>query len=149
MLMTLVFPDSLSNTFPRNAPLPNEVFANENDSVQLLPTTGNPLHPISQDTTLAFSVPRDEASVFLARIQELPVQAHSKNFGGNEADISAEPTRWIMKAANDNGHPVKSSFGVSASNAWVGFVDLVKVGPLQGLKAVELTPCRTQSLSIS
>ena len=127
MLLTLVFPDSLSNTPPRTAPLANEVFASENNSVRLLPTTGNPLHPISRDTALAFSVPLDDAPEFLAGIQELPSRGGLETDRTAEDGTSSEPMRWIMKAANTRGHAAKSSLGLSARSTWIGFVDLIKV----------------------
>ena len=129
-LITLVFPDSLATSSPRDAPV-DDVFAKGDGSVQLLPSTGNPLHSISQDTALAFSSPYDEASTFLARIQELPIQQNSKQPVDNGADIPRESTRWIMKAASDHERLVKPTIRSFARKAWIGFVDIVKVRTLQ------------------
>ena len=127
MLMTLVFPDSLSNTFPRNAPVAREVSIPSNSSVKTLPTTWNPLSPISQDTALAFAVPYDEAPGFLASIQELPNIAAAQEIGGKEAGDTPEDRRsWVMRAAK-NGHPSRGTLRHSAASAWIGFVDLIKV----------------------
>ena len=127
MLMTLVFPDSLSNTFPRNAPLEREISIPSNSSVKTLPTTWNPLSPISQDTALAFAVPYDEAPGFLASIQELPNIAAAQEIDATDARDSPEGSRsWVMKAAK-NGHPSRGTLRLSAANAWIGFVDLIKV----------------------
>ena len=127
MLMTLVFPDSLSNTFPRNAPVAGEISIPSNSSVKTLPTTWNPLSPISQDTALAFAVPSDEAPGFLASIQELPNIAATQETSGEDAgDTPVDRRSWVMKAAK-NGHPSRGTLRHSAASAWVGFVDLVKV----------------------
>ena len=127
MLMTLVFPDSLSNTFPRNAPVAREVSIPSNSSVKTLPTTWNPLSPISQDTALAFAVPYDEAPEFLASIQELPNIAATLEIGGKEdGDTPKDRRSWVMKAAK-NGHPSRGTLRHSAASAWIGFVDLIKV----------------------
>ena len=127
MLMTLVFPDSLSNTFPRNAPVAREVSIPSNSSVKTLPTTWNPLSPISQDTALAFAVPYDEAPGFLVSIQELPNIAAAQEIGGKDAGETPKDRRsWVMKAAK-NGHPSRGTLRHSAASAWIGFVDLIKV----------------------
>ena len=150
MLMTLVFPDSLSNTFPRNAPVAREVSIPSNSSVKALPTTWNPLSPISQDTALAFAVPYDEAPRFLASIQELPNKATAQESGGEDAGgIPDDRRSWIMKAAK-NGHPSRSTLRHSAASAWVGFVDLIKVsrGILFPLR-IMLRRRRTRSRSTS
>lgn len=127
MLMTLVFPDSLSNTFPRNAPVAREVSIPSNSSVKSLPTTWNPLSPISQDTALAFAVPYDEAPRFLASIQELPNIAAGQESDDKDAGGMLDGRRsWVMKAAR-NGHPSRGTLRHSTASAWVGFVDLIKV----------------------
>ena len=125
--MTLVFPDSLSNTFPRNTPVAREVSIPSNSSVKTLPTTWNPLSPISQDTALAFAVPYDEAPQFLASVQELPnIAAAQDSSGKDNGDMPDNRRSWVMKAAK-NGHPSRGTLRHSAASAWVGFVDLIKV----------------------
>ena len=128
MVVTLVFPDSLSNTFPRTAPLAHEVSIPDNSSVKSLPPTWNPLSPISQDTTLAFAVPSNEASDFLASIQELPnlPAAEEAQEVHNEGGMP-EPKSWVMKAVKNGGRPAQGTMRRSAANFWTGFVDLVKV----------------------
>ena len=150
MLMTLVFPDSLSNTFPRNAPVAQEVSIPSNSSVKTLPTTWNPLSPISQDTALAFAVPYDEAHRFLASIQELPNKAAPQESGSeNAGDIPADRRSWVMKAAK-NGHPSRGTLRHSATSAWVGFVDLIKVSwKILFATQVVLRRRRTRSRSTS
>lgn len=125
--MTLVFPDSLSNTFPRTAPLAEEVFRPDNTSAEVLPSTWNPLSPISQDTALAFSVPFSEASDFLSSIQELPNKAALTGDIKVEDQVSQAANSWIMKAAKSERRHARGSLSDSASNAWTGFVDLLKV----------------------
>ncbi len=125
--MTLVFPDSLSNTSPRTAPLPQEVLVSDNGSVQSIPSTGNALYPISKDTALAFSVPYDEASNFLATIQQLPNKQSANTDAEDETVLMPESKYWIMTAAKNNGSPGHTTLRDSAGSAWTGFVDLIKV----------------------
>ena len=128
MVMTLVFPDSLSNTFPRTAPLAHEVSIPDNSSVESLPPTWNPLSPVSQDTTLAFAVPFNEASDFLASVQELPnIAISDKTQGDRNEGVTPEPKSWVMKAAKNSGHATRRTMHRSAANFWTGFVDLIKV----------------------
>ena len=128
MIMTLVFPDSLSNSSPRTAPLADQIYIPANSSVRNLPTTWNPLSPISQDTTLAFAVPSSEASDFLASVQEI---SHRPDLQGEEeaSDAGAVqgPNAWVVKAAKNGRHPAQATMGVSAADTWTSFVDLIKV----------------------
>lgn len=128
MVMTLVFPDSLSNTSPRTAPSAMDVAIPPNSSVKILPPTWNPLSLISQDTTLAFAVSADEASDFLDSIQELPNKKAlpEENAGVNDG-ASAESNKWAVKAARNGGNPAQATMRLSATNTWTGFVDLIKV----------------------
>lgn len=127
MVMTLVFPDSLSNSSPRTAPLADQVSIPANSSVSTLPTTWNPLSPISQDTTLAFAVPANEASDFLATVQEIP---HRPELQGEEGAYDGGPTQkpnaWVVKAAKMGRQSAQATIGVSAANTWTSFVDLIK-----------------------
>lgn len=125
--MTLVFPDSLSNTYPKKAPSAQDVYVNENGKAQSIPSTGNPLSPISQDTALAFSVPYDEAPGFLTDIQELPNAERLIMPSVPNKTAGQALKGWVMKAARNNGRPTRTSFRTSARNAWTGFVDLLKV----------------------
>ena len=101
----------------------------DEDSVRPLPSTGNPLHPFSQDSTLAFAVPYDKAPGFLANIEEIAPQGRR---GGDDDGSGASPdafatSRWVMKAAQKDTSSSKRPVGVLARNAWIGFVDLIKV----------------------
>lgn len=126
MVMTLVFPDSLSRTSPRTAPSTKDVSLPTNVSITELPPTWNPLSPISQDTTLAFAVPSHEAAIFLDSIQELPNndEEPSEHY---EYESSQESRRWVLKASKSGGDPAKGTLRLSAMNTWTGFVDLIKV----------------------
>ena len=120
-LMTLVFPKSLSNNSPQTAPLANAVPVPDNTSARSLPSTSNPFSPISQDTTLAFSVPFDEASAFLDGIHEIPEYtglSQVQHDGGR---------KWVFKAARSGGNGSQNTLRNWATNAWTGFVDLLKV----------------------
>jgi hydroxymethylglutaryl-CoA reductase (NADPH) len=127
-LLTFVFPDSLSTNSPQTAPLARNVPLPQNLSIQALPSTSNPLSPISQDSALAFSVPYRQAPEFLSSAQKIP-NAASMPTGGETSDgVETEPIEekmWIMKAARaHNG--ARRSVSQWASNAWTEFVDLLK-----------------------
>lgn len=119
-LLTFVFPDSLAANSPQTAPLADTVPLPQNLSVTLLPTTSNPLAPISQDSALAFSVPYDQAPEFLAAAQELPNAAGSTD----DNDTVKEKKLWIMKAAKVD--ETQSGLRHWAANAWTEFIDLLK-----------------------
>ncbi|TVY62919.1 3-hydroxy-3-methylglutaryl-coenzyme A reductase [Lachnellula suecica] len=127
-LLTFVFPDSLAANSPQTAPLPNAVPAPQNLTVTPLPSTSNPLAPISQDSALAYSVPYSQAAEFLTGAHELPnaiTTFHDdKARNGLEAEHLEEQKMWLMKAAKvrESSSSVKSW----AVNAWTEFVDLIK-----------------------
>ena len=127
-LITFVFPDSLAANSPQTAPLVDAIPLPQNLSVTPLPTTSNPLAPISQDSSLAFSVPYIQAPEFLSKAQELPNVAKSTSddhpLDGSEIEAAKERKMWIMKAAkaDDSLHSLRKW----ATNAWTEFVDLVK-----------------------
>lgn len=124
-LLTFVFPDSLSNSSPQTAPPVDAVPIPSNSSVQVLPSTSNPLSAISQDTTLVFAVPFSEAPDFLAAVQEIP---NPGSQGKDEsAGVAYEDKKWITKAGKGHGHGIDGSFRGWATNAWTEFLDLVKV----------------------
>jgi hydroxymethylglutaryl-CoA reductase (NADPH) len=127
-LLTFVFPDSLAANSPQNAPLAETVPLPLNLSVTALPSTSNPLAPISQDSALAFGVPYSQAPEFLARAQELPNAATTPSDPNAQHDLEAETTKeqkkWIMKAAKAD--KTRGSVKHWAMNAWTEFVDLLK-----------------------
>ena len=122
--MTFVFPDSSSDHAPKTAPLADAIPIPANSSARPLPSTLNPLSAISQDTTVAFSVPFDEASSFLDAVQEIPDIAGA--FTGGDSD-NIQKRSWVIKSARSNGDGSKNSLRSWASNAWTSFVDLLKV----------------------
>lgn len=118
-LLTLVFPNSLSIKSPQTAPLVDAVPVPSNLSVEALPPTSNPFSPISQDTTLAFSVKWDEAPSFLDSLQNIPEHAESTQDRNGRV--------WVMKANRHNGNISQNALKSWATNAWTEFVDLLKV----------------------
>ncbi len=124
-LMTFVFPDSLPNVYPRTAPLADEVPLPSNTTAHSLPTTLNPLSPISQDTTLAFSVPFDEAADFLDTANELPNGAIFRKEHNEENTHNRKS--WVIKATKKDRQVSPSTLRSWASNAWTGLLDLLKV----------------------
>ncbi|KAL8700203.1 MAG: hypothetical protein Q9201_005572 [Fulgogasparrea decipioides] len=123
-LVTLVFPKSLSNIYPRTAPLADKVPLPHNTSAKALPPTSNPLHPISQDSTLSYFMPHDEMRDFLSAVQELP---NEPLYNKRHTDESMnQPKAWIMKAARTNGNTSQKLLSHWISNAWTNFLDLIK-----------------------
>ncbi|KZF24420.1 hmg-CoA reductase [Xylona heveae TC161] len=122
---TLVFPGSLSARSAQTAPLAHEVHLPNNSSAKLLPTTLNPLSPLSQDSTLAFFMPYDEASAFLSAVQEIPDPASGLS-ETREQDPATEEKRWIMRAARGDANAPQWTLRRRVSNAWNEFVDLLK-----------------------
>lgn len=119
-LLTFVFPGSLATGSPETAPIADAIPRADNLSITALPSTLNPLAPISQDSTLAFSVPYSQAPEFLAQAQELPNGADKLARDG----LEEEHKMWIMRAAKAGGslHSVRHW----ASNAGIEFLDLIK-----------------------
>ncbi|KAI4286386.1 MAG: hypothetical protein L6R35_004362 [Caloplaca aegaea] len=119
-IVTLIFPNSLSNVYPRTAPLADEVPLPNNASAQTLPPTSNPLHPISQDSSLSYSMPFSETHDFLSAVQQIP------NRPFVEDDEDEPPKAWVMKATKSNGNTSQKSLSTRLSNAWSSFLDLIK-----------------------
>ena len=126
-LITLVFPYSLSNVYPRTAPRPDQIPLPYNSSAQFLPTTPNALSSFSQDTSLAVAVPFNEASIFLGGIKEIPNEASR---GGDAVELDPHSVlSWAMEAAKKTGEDPRPVPNWTI-NAWTKFVDLIKVNPL-------------------
>lgn len=124
VLVTLVFPDSLSNVYPRNAPQPDKIPMPYNSSAQFLPNTPNALSSFSHDTSLAVAVPFSEASTFLAGIKEIPnEETLSEDAEGLDPHLTMS---WVMEAAEKAGEDTML-LASWASSAWTKFVDLIKV----------------------
>ena len=123
-VLTLVFPHSRSKKFPRNAPLAKNVPIPDEIAAHLLPSTLNLLHPISQDTNLAFSVPFEEATAFLREVQELPTGLETLDNQGNDVH---QPKFWVVKTVGAGSRTPQNTILSWSSNAWMGFVDLIKV----------------------
>ena len=128
-IMTLVFPDSLSNASPRRAPSIGEIALFPNSSVQQLPSTWNPLSPLSQDTSLAFAVPSGEAAEFLRSIQEIPTKewTHPGFYDGVSAP---KPEIWVIRSGDIDGKAEQRSTRDYVRHRWIAFVDLVKASGL-------------------
>lgn len=118
-LLTLVFPDTLSTSSPSNAPRSHAVPTPKNLSITPLPSTDNPLTAYSQDSILVYSLPYREAPEFVAAIQEIPNEDAEETVTRH----GREKKMWIMKAAKVN---TRSTIIQWASNAWTGFLDLLK-----------------------
>ncbi|KAL8695091.1 MAG: hypothetical protein Q9218_000369 [Villophora microphyllina] len=123
-LVTLVFPKSLSNIYPRTAPLANDLVLPNDTSAQSLPRTSNALHPISQDSTLSYSMPFGEVLDFLGAVQEIPNES-TANRDYNEWSTN-HPRAWVMKAAKSDGDNSQRPLSNRVSRAWTGLLDLIK-----------------------
>ena len=112
--MTLVFPNSLSSSSAQTAPTVDTIPIHF--TAQSLPSTSNPFSPLSQDTTLAYSVPWQHASTFLAGLGEIAGQDEEN------------PTNrvWVAKASRYTSNGSQRSFQNWIENAWTEFVDLLK-----------------------
>ena len=117
-LLTFVFPDSRSGESPANAPAPAAIPAPQNLSISPLPSTDNSLTAYSQDSSLVFGVPYDQAAEFLVAAQEISNGEEQQD----EAD-GRETKMWIMKAARVN---TRNTIIQWAKNAWGEFIDLLK-----------------------
>ena len=71
---------------------------------------------------MAFSVRWDEVSAFLDGLQEIP---EYKELGGRHGGRI-----WVMKANRSSGNASQSALRNWATNAWIEFVDLLKVRAL-------------------
>jgi hydroxymethylglutaryl-CoA reductase (NADPH) len=117
-LTTFIFPDSFSS-YSQLAPLAEAVPIPANLSAKRIPSTPNLLSAISQDSSLSFSLPYEEASDFLKGVQEIP--------GRSKSDNGDEDKMWIMKAARSNGHGSRRTYSVWLTDGWTSLVDLIKV----------------------
>lgn len=118
--MTLVFPASSAIN---SAPSQNVVPANV--SVKLLPSSSSSFSTMSQDTSLAYSVPYAEAADFLMAMQEMSAPADASESHGSEEEGTREEKKWIMKAAKSASTPGGVRNWLRES--WTSFVDLLKV----------------------
>ncbi|MCJ1309455.1 3-hydroxy-3-methylglutaryl-coenzyme A (HMG-CoA) reductase isozyme [Agyrium rufum] len=119
-LVTLVFPKSLHSDSPQTAPLPNALPIPTNTSADSIPSTSNPFSPFSQDKTLAFSMPFDQAQYFLNNLQEIPEQADAKS------DESRAGRTWVAKPLQSGSNGSRSNLRSWANNSWTKLVDLLK-----------------------
>ena len=118
-LITLTFPD---NSAPSQASVPSNV------SVERLPSSLSSFSTLSQDTSLAYSVPYDEASDFLKAMREIPTAAAADVTdipgSGSDQEGTREEKKWMMRASRS----VNTSGGVKnwINESWTSFVDLLK-----------------------
>ncbi|KAL1958367.1 hypothetical protein VTO42DRAFT_4468 [Malbranchea cinnamomea] len=116
-LTTFVFPDS-SPRSSHNAPDAENIPLPPNCSAYPIPHTPNFFAPISQDSSLAFTVPFNEVSTFLQAVQEIPDTSDYQD--------GIEPKRWIMRATRSLDTGSRAALRHWLSDAWSSFVDLLK-----------------------
>jgi hydroxymethylglutaryl-CoA reductase (NADPH) len=115
-LITLTFPD---NSAPSQASVPSNV------SVERLPSSSSSFSTLSQDTSLAYSVPYDEASDFLKAMREIPAAtADVADVQGADQEGTREEKKWMMRASRS----INTSGGIKnwIDESWTSFVDLLK-----------------------
>ncbi|KAL7792137.1 3-hydroxy-3-methylglutaryl-coenzyme A reductase [Trichoderma ceciliae] len=118
-LLTLVFPEIVSADAATAAPHSHAVPTPQNLSITGLPATINSFSAYAHDSVLAYSVPYEQASEFIAAAQEIPLE----NAQETETRHGREKKMWIMKAAKvDAG----SNLVLWARNAWSKFIDILK-----------------------
>lgn len=101
----------------------------DNSTVKLLPSSKNILSPISQETTLAFSVPNDHAEDFLNSVQQLDANGQTVQDGVNNADgtLSRGKKVWVMSILREDMSGTHRGLKGRVYAAWTAFVDLLKV----------------------
>lgn len=140
-LLTLVFPDTTSNGLSVTPPNPSQIPLLHNSTANLLPSSKNILTPISQEKTLAISVPYTSAPQFVQAIRELPCSqlGKIKDAYGNTVDQK----RWMMSAVKGDTAGPQRSFTRRVSDAWTAFVDLLKVCLFFGPPYVDISDTYT------
>nr|ABG00048.1 HMG CoA reductase [Epichloe festucae var. lolii] len=118
-LLTFVFPDTLSSESASSAPRSHVVPTPQNLSITPIPATENSFTTYTQDSILAYSIPYTQAPEFISAAQEIPDEDAEEI----TTQHGREKKKWIMKAAKVNS---RSSITHWLSNAWVGFIDLLK-----------------------
>lgn len=118
-LLTLVFPEIVSEDASTSAPASHAVPSPQNLSVTALPATINSFAAYAGDSVLAYSVPYEQAPGFIAAVQEIPLE----NAQETETQHGREKKMWIMKAAKVDAGP---NLVLWVRNAWSTFIDLLK-----------------------
>lgn len=131
-LITLVFPESSTvNSAPSQNSVPSNV------SVEVLPSSSSSFSTLSQDTSLAYSIPYSEASDFLMAMQEISAPADVADVQGSDKEGNREEKKWMMRASKNGNAPGGVRNWINDS--WTSFVDLLKVR--------SLSICQTRELS--
>lgn len=122
--MTLVFPDSIWDGIAVDPPSSSQIPGVSNSSAKVLPSSKNILSPISQEKTIAVSLPLSAAPSFLQSIRELPSSRSDKIVDAYGKQV--EQKRWMMSAVKGDAAGQQRTFSKRVSDAWTAFVDLLK-----------------------
>ncbi|KAI5367210.1 putative Sterol-sensing domain, hydroxymethylglutaryl-CoA reductase, class I/II [Septoria linicola] len=122
-LVTLEFLDAGSNS-PNAVPPPQD-FDVEGVDLNIVPSSENILSGLSKDSSLAFSLPLEQAAPFLEHSREI---ASEGGWGVNPDapnDDEGEQKKWLMTISKT---PAASGGGMVewAQNSWNAFLDLLK-----------------------
>ncbi|KAF9690720.1 hypothetical protein EKO04_011479 [Ascochyta lentis] len=118
-LVTLVFPESSTpNAAPSQSTIPTNV------SVERLPSSSSSFSTLSQDTSLAYSIPYADASDFLMAMQEISPPADVADAQGSDKAGTREEKKWMMRASKNGNTP--GGLRNWVNDSWTSFVDLLK-----------------------
>jgi hydroxymethylglutaryl-CoA reductase (NADPH) len=114
-----VFPESSTiNSAPSQYAVPSNV------SAELLPSSSSSFSTLSHDTSLAFSIPYNEASDFLMAMQEISAPEDAAEIQGSDKEGTREAKKWMMRASKHGSAPGGVRNWLRES--WTSFVDLLK-----------------------
>lgn len=125
-MITLAFPDSLSLGSSQNVASPVSIPIPHDSSAIQLSSSSDANNAFPSDSTLAFSVPYDEATVFLADMQEIPALELKFKYEDDLNEDQREKLKWVMKASKTNSIRSKT-LSQRIQESWNSFTDLLKV----------------------
>ena len=125
-MITLAFPDSLSLGSSQNVASPLSIPIPHDSSAIQLSTSSDVNHALPSDSTFAFSVPHDEATAFLADMQEIPALELKFTYDDDLNEDQREKLKWVMKTTKTNS--IRSrNLNQWIQESWSSFTDLLKV----------------------
>ena len=124
-LITLAFPDSLSLGSSQHVASPVSIASPYDSSATQLSSSSDSNNALPHDSTLAFSVPLNEAGAFLAAIQEIPALELKYEYEDPLNVDQKEELKWVMTAKTSGAR--SRSFSQWIQENWDAFTDLLKV----------------------
>ena len=125
-MITLAFPDSLSLGGSQSVASPASIPLAVNSSAVQLSSSSDSANALPHGSTLAFSVPLDEAAAFLAATQDILALELKYTYEDPLNEDQKESLKWVMKATKTNS--VRSrTLSQWIQEKWNTFGDLLKV----------------------